>query len=71
MPVMDGLEMLTRLKNDPDLSSILVIMTFFAPPHQEMLDYCYQLGIQEYVIMPCPPADILSAVDRTLENTIH
>jgi len=51
MPRMDGLEVLKRLKSDPGLSTIPVIMLTTTDDPRE-IDECYLLGCNCYVTKP-------------------
>ncbi len=51
MPVMDGVEVLRRIKNDDDLKSIPVIMVT-TTDEPESIDECYQLGCVDYIVKP-------------------
>lgn len=51
MPVMDGIEMLTKLKADPALKNIPIIM-LTAEAGREMVMKIAKLGIRDYIVKP-------------------
>ncbi len=51
MPRMDGTEVLRRIKQDPDLKSIPVIMLTTTDDPRE-IEQCYQLGCNIYITKP-------------------
>ena len=48
MPVMDGLEMLTKIESDPSLKSILVIM-LTAEAGRENVMKIAKIGVRDYI----------------------
>ena len=51
MPVVDGFEVLKKLKKDSDLSNIpIVILSISDDPKQ--IEHCYEIGCSKYVIKP-------------------
>ena len=65
MPGMNGIELLTRLKQDPDISSIpVIVMTSDQDAEVESLS----LGAIDFIPKPYPKADVVHArVRRTIE----
>ena len=51
MPVMDGIEVLTRMKADPCLKSIPIIMLTTTDDPKE-IGRCYELGCNVYITKP-------------------
>lgn len=51
MPKMDGIEVLARIKTDPELSTIPIIMLTTTDDPRE-IDECYALGCNCYVTKP-------------------
>ena len=51
MPQMDGIEVLKRMKNSPDIQDIPVIMLTTTDDPREVKQ-CYQLGCNAYVTKP-------------------
>lgn len=51
MPIMDGIEVLRRMKNDDNLKAIPVIMVT-TTDEPETIEECYQLGCANYIVKP-------------------
>lgn len=51
MPRMDGIEVLRRMKADPDLRSIPVVMLTSSCEQQD-LEASYEIGVNAYVVKP-------------------
>ena len=51
LPKMDGLEVLERIKNDPALKSIPVVMLTSSREEQDLVK-SYGLGVNSYVVKP-------------------
>ncbi len=51
MPKVDGLEVLRRMKNDPELKMIPVVVMTSSREEQDVLN-SYQLGVNAYVVKP-------------------
>jgi CheY-like chemotaxis protein len=51
LPKVDGLEVLQRLKSDPDLKSIPVVMLTSSREEQDLVR-SYDLGVNAYVVKP-------------------
>jgi two-component system sensor histidine kinase/response regulator len=67
MPVMNGHEMLERLRKDPDLKEIPVIMcTALCEAQDIAADSSY--GISDYVTKPFDYADLIEKITNALEN---
>ena len=66
MPVMDGVEMLTKLKSDPNLKSIPVIM-LTAEAGREMVLKIAKLGIRDYIVKPFKEDVLNEKVGRIID----
>jgi two-component system cell cycle response regulator len=66
MPVMDGVEMLTRLKANPELRAIPVIMLTAESGRENVLRIA-KLGVRDYVIKPFKEASIVERVGRMID----
>lgn len=51
MPMLDGLEVLRQLRNDPALKAIPVVMVTSSREEQDLLR-SYELGVNAYVVKP-------------------
>src|SRR3954466_7833981 len=51
MPVMDGIEMLTRLKSDPQLKNIPVMMLTAEGGRDHVLKIA-KIGVRDYIVKP-------------------
>ncbi len=65
MPVMDGVTMLTKLKEDPVLKPIPVLM-LTAESGRDHLLHIAKLGIRDYLVKPFKEAQLLERVGRVL-----
>ena len=66
MPVMDGVEMLTKLKADPSLKAIPVIM-LTAEAGREMVLKIAKLGIRDYIVKPFKEDVLNEKVGRIID----
>jgi two-component system, cell cycle response regulator len=66
MPVMDGVEMLTKLKADPALKAIPVIM-LTAEAGREMVLKIAKLGIRDYIVKPFKEDVLNEKVGRIID----
>ena len=66
MPKLNGLEVLARLKSDPDLSCIPVVV-LTSSDRAEDIDAAYRLGTNSYVTKPGVGADLRSGL-RTVAD---
>lgn len=66
MPVMDGVEMLTKLKSDPALKAIPVIM-LTAEAGREMVLKIAKLGIRDYIVKPFKEDVLNEKVGRIID----
>lgn len=61
MPVMDGLEMLRRLKEAPELAAIPVLMMMSPADHAVMAEI-RALGVSDTIMKPFKPVDLLAKI---------
>ena len=66
MPIMDGCEMLTRLKAHPDLKNIPVIM-LTAEAGRENVIKIARMGVRDYVIKPFKEEQVLDRASRIID----
>ncbi|MBN4064169.1 response regulator [Dehalococcoides mccartyi] len=66
MPGMDGLETLRRLKDQPDFSTLPVIMVTAQGDRQNMVK-AVQLGVRDYVTKPWEPGEVEMCVNWALK----
>ena len=65
MPVMDGYEVLRRLKEDENLKSIPVVMLTARAQERDVVKGI-DLGAEDYITKPFHPAELLARVKRIL-----
>jgi len=65
MPVMDGYEVLRRLKEDESLKNIPVIMLTARAQERDVVKGI-DLGAEDYITKPFHPAELLARVKRIL-----
>jgi two-component system cell cycle response regulator len=63
MPVMDGYEMLTRLKLDPDLKNIPIIMLTSEASRENVLRIA-KVGVRDYLVKPFRKDEIIERINR-------
>lgn len=63
MPVMDGYEVLRRLKEDENLKSIPVVMLTARAQERDVVKGI-DLGAEDYITKPFHPAELLARVKR-------
>ncbi len=66
MPLMDGVEMLTRLKADPDLRAIPVVMLTAEAGRENVLRIA-KMGVRDYVVKPFKDEMIVERVGRLID----
>lgn len=66
MPVMDGVEMLTRLKGDPKLKQIPVVM-LTAEGGRDAVMKIAKMGIRDYIVKPFSEDKLLEKVGRIVD----
>jgi two-component system cell cycle response regulator len=65
MPVMDGVTMLTKLKEDEGLKNIPVIM-LTAESGRENVAYIAKLGVRDYLVKPFKDDQLIEKVKRVI-----
>jgi CheY-like chemotaxis protein len=63
MPKVDGLEVLSRVKSDPALRSIPVVMLTSSREEKDLVE-SYRLGVNAYVVKPVDFTQFVSAIER-------
>lgn len=63
MPHLDGIEMLRRMRADPEISAIPVVMLTARSQDEDIFEG-ERSGAQIYLIKPVSPHDLLDAVNR-------
>lgn len=63
MPRMDGLEVLTAIRKDPDLKYLPVVMLTSSRQEEDLVK-SYNLGVNAYVVKPVDLADFISAIKQ-------
>lgn len=63
MPRMDGIEVLQKIKKDPELMTIPVVMLTSSREEPD-LKKCYELGVNAYVVKPVNFKDFYEAVKQ-------
>ena len=67
MPEMDGLEVFTRIKGNPDTASIPVIL-LSAKALEEDVRIGYKLGADEYITKPFTRTQLMTSIHRHLRG---
>lgn len=65
MPVMDGVEMLTRLKADPELKQIPVMMLTAEAGRENILKIA-KIGVRDYIVKPFTEAVLVEKLSRIM-----
>jgi two-component system, cell cycle response regulator len=65
MPVMDGVTMLSKLKEDPELKIIPVIM-LTAESGRENVLHIAKLGVRDYLVKPFKEAQLIEKAGRVV-----
>jgi two-component system, cell cycle response regulator len=68
MPVMDGVEMLTRLKADPELKSIPVMMLTAEAGRENILKIA-KIGVRDYIVKPFTEQVLVEKLSRIMTLT--
>lgn len=66
MPVMDGVTMLTKLKENPEVKGIPVIM-LTAESGRENVAYIAKLGVRDYLVKPFKDEQLIEKASRVLK----
>ena len=67
MPVMDGFEVLRRLKNDPDTASLPVVMLTARRGEHDVLD-ALERGAAEYLTKPFIPDELVLRIRKGIKD---
>ncbi len=67
MPGMDGLEVVRRIREDPELADIPIVVVSAKAQRSDMREGV-KAGADEYVTKPFDPQDVLDAVARLLDS---
>jgi CheY-like chemotaxis protein len=67
MPAIDGLEVLTRLKGNPDTASIPVILLTSKADYKDVLEG-YQTGANYYITKPFTKGQLLEGINLVLDG---
>ena len=68
MPVVDGFEALRRLKSDPELKDVAVIMLTALKREQDIVN-ALKLGAADYLVKPFNPDELLARLVRALPRS--
>jgi CheY-like chemotaxis protein len=71
MPAVDGFEFVRRLRDDPSVASVPVI--FYSAHYQgrEAIELAKACGVEYVLTKPCPPEEVLRAVDEALTARVR
>jgi len=70
MPVMNGFELVKRLRNRDDFHSTPVIMVS-SENHEAIKEKARHIGVNEWIIKPLIPSDLMDAVRRLIAKKGH
>ena len=70
MPVLDGYQVLKKLKEDEDLKGIPVIMLTSKGQERDVVKGI-ELGANDYIVKPFRPAELVARVKRLLTLRVH
>lgn len=68
MPVLDGLEVIRRIRAEPSLASLPVVVLTATQVIQELQDRFRELHVTTWISKPFEPEDLLTAVKRALKK---
>ena len=66
MPVMNGIEMLEKLKNEPELKDIPVIM-LTAESGKDNVMQIVKMGVKDYMVKPFKGEDLIGRVEKIMK----
>ena len=66
MPVMNGIEMLEKLKSEPDLKEIPVIM-LTAESGKDNVMQIVKMGVKDYMVKPFKGEDLIGRVEKIIK----
>jgi CheY-like chemotaxis protein len=64
MPKIDGIEVLERIKSDPETKKIPVVVLTSSKEHPDV-DKCYELGVNSYIVKPVGADNFMDAVTQS------
>lgn len=67
MPIIDGFETLRRLKSEPELKSIIVIMLTALKREQDIVS-ALTLGAADYLVKPFNPDELIARLSRLMPS---
>lgn len=70
MPVLDGIETSKKIKNDPVLSSIPIII-LSAHGFEEEKERCRKIGISEFLVKPVDYEELLQKISSVIFNDVR
>ena len=68
MPVVDGYELLRRIRQDPTTANVPVIMLTARKQEQDIVA-ALELGASDYVVKPFIPEELVARLGRLIEGT--
>ena len=68
MPILDGLEVIRRMRSDPKLKRTPVVVLTATQVIHEVKEQFQQFGVAKWIAKPFEPNDLLSAVHKALEG---
>src|SRR5206468_1661864 len=63
LPLVDGLEVLRRIKADPQLKAVPVVVMTSSKEEKDIVE-SYKLGVNSYIVKPVDFDKFVEAVDR-------
>lgn len=63
LPKVDGIQVLDRIKAEPSLQAVPVVMLTTSREEKDLLQ-CYQLGVNAYVVKPVAFKDFIEAIQE-------
>ncbi|MDB5124091.1 MAG: chemotaxis protein CheY [Mucilaginibacter sp.] len=63
MPKMSGMQVLEKLKSDPDLKSIPVVILTSSKEDPD-IEKCYSLGANSYIVKPVDSSNFFQAIEK-------
>jgi two-component system, chemotaxis family, chemotaxis protein CheY len=70
MPVMNGFELVKRLRNSDDFHSTPIIMVS-SENHEAIRKKARRIGVNEWIIKPLIPSDLMDVVRRLIAKKDH
>ncbi|MFC1617123.1 response regulator transcription factor [Candidatus Margulisiibacteriota bacterium] len=67
LPKLDGFQILEDLKNNPKTKAIATIL-MTALSQDEKIEKAYDLGVDDFIIKPFLPSDLINRVKKILSN---